>query len=176
DIQQTGPGTYVVTQGMSSTVQSVFAGIDPGGGTEYRAFLDFPLTGQDGVPGDALIQSAFLDLYIDDLQPTTATLPVLIELVSFDPPTLIETDFDRTQQPPLASITISPPIGRSDVGNIASIDVTPLMQEAQRRGLANFQIRIMEDLVPAVSALMEIDDTTGPDRQARAPLLTVTYY
>ncbi|HKT73023.1 MAG TPA: hypothetical protein VJQ47_09050, partial [Steroidobacteraceae bacterium] len=46
DIQQTGPGTYVVTQGMSSTVQSVFAGIDPGGGTEYRAFLDFPLTGQ----------------------------------------------------------------------------------------------------------------------------------
>lgn len=176
DIQQTGPGTYVVTQGMSSTVQSIFAGIDPGGGTEYRAFLDFPLTGQDGVPGDALIQSAFLDLYIDDLQPTTATLPVLIELVSFDPPTLIETDFDRTQQPPLASITISPPIGRSDVGNIASIDVTPLMQEAQRRGLANFQIRIMEDLVPAVSALMEIDDTTGPDRQARAPLLTVTYY
>ena len=176
DIQQTGPGTYVVTQGMSSTVQSIFAGIDPGGGTEYRAFLDFPLTGQDGVPGDALIQSAFLDLYIDDLQPTTATLPVLIELVSFDPPTLIETDFDRTQQPPLASITISPPIGRSDVGNIASIDVTPLMQEAQRRGLANFQIRIMEDLVPAVSALMELDDTTGPDRQARAPLLTVTYY
>ena len=29
DIQQTDPTSFVVTQGMSATVQSVFAGIDP---------------------------------------------------------------------------------------------------------------------------------------------------
>ena len=29
DIEQTAPGVYVVTQGMSANVQSTFAGIDP---------------------------------------------------------------------------------------------------------------------------------------------------
>src|SRR5262249_6524926 len=61
DIEQTAPGAYVVTQGMSSSVQSVFAGIDPVAGTEFRAFLDFALTGPGGVPGNALIDSAFLE-------------------------------------------------------------------------------------------------------------------
>ena len=43
DIEQTGPTSFTVTQGMSATVQSVLAGIDPVAGTEFRAFLDFPL-------------------------------------------------------------------------------------------------------------------------------------
>src|SRR5262245_56484108 len=60
DIEQTSSTTYTVTQGMSSSVQSVLAGIDPVAGTEFRAFLDFPLGGTGGVPGDALIDSAFL--------------------------------------------------------------------------------------------------------------------
>lgn len=176
DIEQTSPTTFTITQGMSPTVQSVFAGINPVAGTEFRAFLDFPLTGSGGVPATANIDSAFLDVYINSLQPTVGTLPILIELVSFQPPTLIETDFDRTIQPPLASLVVSPPFAQSDVGTNVSIDVTDLMIEAQRRGLVDFQVRIMEDLGPAIPILLEINDTTGANRASFAPLLTVNYF
>ncbi len=176
DIERIAPDTYTVTQGMSSTVQSVLAGIDPVGGTEFRAFLDFPLGGSRGVPGDALIDSAFLELYVTNLDPITARLPLRIDLVAFQPPTLVGTDYSRSVQPALASVTVSPDISRSDVGNYVPIDVTPLMREAQRLGLADFQVRIMEDLGPPIPALMIIDDSTGSDRDSRAPLLTVTYF
>jgi hypothetical protein len=176
DIEQTSPGTFTITQGMSPTVQSVLAGIDPMSSTEFRAFLDFPLAGSGGVPLDARIDSAFLEVAVDDLEPIGGSLPILIDLVGFQPPTLIHTDFDRTLQPALASTTISPPITRSDVGTYVSVDVTSLMIEAQRLGLPDFQVRIMEDLGPPIPVLMVIDDTTGADRSTRAPLLTVTYY
>jgi len=175
DIEQTSPNSFTITQGMSSTVQSVFAGIDPVGGTEFRAFLDFPLTGSGGVPGNAFVDSAFLEIYIDDLQPATGKLPIRVDLVAFQPPTLIGTDFDRTLQPALASVIVSPDISSSDVGVFVPIDVTSLMVEAQRRGLVDFQVRIMEDLGPAIPVLMVIDDSTGANRASRAPLLTVTY-
>src|SRR5450756_379463 len=116
DIEQTSPSSSTITQGMSASVQSVLSGIDPVSLTEFRAFLDFPLTGPGGVPGNAIIESAFLEIYIDDLQPTNGTLPILVDLVDFQPPTLIATDFDRTLQPPLASTRISPAISQSDVG------------------------------------------------------------
>jgi hypothetical protein len=176
DIEQTSQISFAITQGMSPTVQSVFAGIDPVARTEFRAFLDFPLTGAGGVPGDAVIDSAFLDVYINSLQPNIGTIPILIELVSFQPPTLLETDFDRTLQPSLASLVLNPPISQADVGTNVSIDVTPLMIEAQRLGLLDFQLRIMEDLGPAIPILVEINDTTGVDRGSLAPLLTVTYF
>lgn len=176
DIERTSPTTFTVTQGMSSTVQSVLAGIDPITGTEFRAFLDFPLGGSDGVPGDAGIDSAFLEIYITDLQPSNGRLPVRVDLVAFQPPTLIERDFSRTLQPALASVIVSPDISRSDVGTFVPIDVTSLMVEAQRRGLADFQVRIMADLGNAIPVLMIIDDPIGSDRSSRAPLLTVTYY
>jgi hypothetical protein len=176
DIEQTSPSTFTITQGMSPTVQTVLAGIDPVAQTEFRAFLDFPLTGSGGVPGNAFIDSAYLEVYLDDLQPINGTLPILIDLVDFQPPTLLATDFDRTAQPALASTRISPPINRSDVGTYVSIDVTSLMVRAQRLGLPDFQVRIMEDVGPPIYALMVIDDSTGPNRSARAPLLTVTYY
>jgi hypothetical protein len=176
DIEQTSPLAFTITQGMSPTVQTVFAGINPATLTEFRAFLDFPLTGAGGVPGNAIIDSAFLDIHIDSLQPGVGTIPILIELVSFQPPTLLETDFDRTLQPPLASVVVSPPISQADVGTNVSIDVTPLMVEAQNLGLVDFQVRIMEDLGPAIPILMEIDDTTGANRDTFAPLLTVTYF
>jgi len=161
---------------MSSTVQSVLAGVDPVAGTEFRAFLDFPLGGAGGVPGNAIIDSAFLEIYIDDLEPITGRLPVRIDLVAFQPPTLIETDYSRTQQPALASVIVTPAIDRTDVGTLVPIDVTTLMKEAQRRGLVDFQVRIMEDLGPPIPVLMGIDDTTGANRSSRAPLLTVTYF
>lgn len=176
DIEQTSPNSSTITQGMSPTVQNVLAGIDPVARTEFRAFLDFPLTGPGGVPGDAIIDSAFLEVFIDDLQPIDGSIPILVDLVSFQPPTLIATDFDRTLQPPLASTRISPPISRSDVGRYVTVDVTSLMIEAQRSRLPDFQVRIMEDLGPPIPGLIAIDDTTGANRSARAPLLTVTYY
>jgi hypothetical protein len=176
DIEQLPDGTFTITQGMTSAVQSVLAGIDPVGGTEFRAFLDFPLGGSGGVPADAVIDSAFLELYIDDLEPIDGQLPVRIDLVAFQPPTLLATDFSRTAQPALASVTVFPDITRSDVGTSVPIDVTPLMREAQRRGLADFQVRIMEDLGPEIPDLMVIDNTKGADRASLAPLLTVTYF
>ena len=176
DIEQISPISFTITQGMSPTVQSVFAGINPLTLTEFRAFLDFPLTGAGGVPGNATIQSAFLDIYINGLQPTIGTIPILIELVAFQPPTLLATDFDRTLQPPLASITVSPPLAQAQVGTNVAIDVTFLMVEAQRRGLVDFQVRVMQDLGPAIPILLEIGDTTGANRSSLAPQLTVTYF
>jgi hypothetical protein len=178
DIEQTSPTTFTVTQGMSPSVQSVFAGIYPATGTEFRAFLDFPLTGAGGVPGNAIIDSASLDIFINSLQPTTGTLPLRIDLVSLQPPppTLLESDFDRTLQPPLASMSVAPAFTQADVGTNVSIDVTALMVEAQRLGLSDFEVRILEELGPAIPVLIEINDTTGSDRANRGPLLTVTYF
>jgi hypothetical protein len=175
DIQQTSPGTFTVVQGMSPSIQSVFAGIDPATLTEFRAFLDFPLGGAGGVPGNAIIESAFLDVYIDSFQPGTATLPMLIDLVSFQPPALLGTDFDLTIQPALAYVQVTPPFTLADVGTNVSIDVTSLMVQAQQMGLADFQVRILAT-GSAIPGLIEIDDTTGANRALHAPELTVTYF
>jgi hypothetical protein len=175
DIEQTGPDTAVVTQGMGPTIQNVFAGIDPATGDEFRAFLHFPLGGSGGVPADARIDSAFLEIFIDDLNPGDAVVPVRVELVSFQQP-MVATDFDRTAQPALAYVTLSPRLGPSDLHKYVPVDVTPLMVEAQRRGLADFQVRIMEDLGPPIDGLFVINDSTGSDRPKTAPLLTVNYF
>lgn len=170
--------SYTVTQGMSATVQSVFAGIDPVTNVEYRAFLDFPLTGTGGVPGNAVISSAVLDIVINSInpQPLLGTIPIRIDLVSFTQP-MVNTDFDRTLQPALVTTTVIPPISQADFGQHVTIDVTSLMAEAQRLGLANFQIRIMEDLGVVSPGLIEISDPTlGTNPTALAPLLQVTYY
>jgi|SRR5882757_7414938 len=175
DIEQTSATTAVVTQGMGPNVQSVLAGIDPVAGTEFRAFLHFPLGGPNGVPANARIDSAFLEVFINDLQPADAVVPVRIELVSFQQP-MVATDFDRTAQPALAYTILSPKLGPADTGKYVPIDVTGLMVEAQRRGLADFQVRIMEDLGPPIDGLFAMDDSTGANRSATAPLLTVTYF
>jgi hypothetical protein len=168
DIEQDSGGVFHVTQG---TTPSVFAGLDSATGSEFRAFLDFPLTGAGGVPGSAFIESATLDIFIDSLaiQPAATSVPIRIELVSFPPQTLLPSDYDRTIQPPLAFARTF--ILPSDVGHHVAIDVTSLMVQAQSAGLANFQIRILEDLGTVLPGLVEIDDTTVN----RAPLLTVAY-
>ena len=127
------------------------------------------------MPGDALIDSAFLEIFVDDVEPPSGTLPVRVELVSFQPPTLLGTDFDRSAQPPLASALVQGDVTRADIGNFVSVDVTALMVRAQDLGLTDFQVRVMEDLGPAITTLMVIDDTTGSERRSQAPLLTVTY-
>lgn len=176
DIEQTGAASYTVTQGMSASVQTVLAGIDPSAQTEFRAFLDFQLGGPNGVPGDAIIDSAFLEILVDDLSPTNGSVPIRVELVAFQPPTLLASDFDRSAQPPLAAVLVQGDVNAADVGHFVPVDVTTLMIEAQRRGLADFQVRVMEDLGPPIYTLISIDDATTPDRAQRAPLLTVTYH
>jgi hypothetical protein len=64
----------------------------------------------------------------------------------------------------------------ADIGQFVPVDVTPLMIRAQQLGLIDFQVRIMQDLGPAIFTLMEIDDTIAADRAQRAPLLTVTWH
>jgi hypothetical protein len=167
-------GMFTVTQGST---QSVFAGIDPDAGTEYRAFLDFPLGGVGGIPGCAIIESATLDIVIDSIlpNPLTGSITLRIDLVSFQPPTLIETDFSRTIQPALETITIS--IFQVDLGHHVYIDVTSLMMEAQRLGLPDLQVRILEDLGSVSPGLIEINDTTVvANRGLYAPLLQVSYF
>jgi len=176
DIQRDfSSGLLTVTQGNT---ESVFAGIDPINGDEYRAFLDFPLTGADGVPRNAVIDSAYLEIFINnvDVQFSNDTIPVRIDLVYFQPPNLIESDFDRTSQPALATITVNPPISVADLGEYIRIDVTQLMDVAQRNGLLDFQVRIMKDFGDVIPGLFEINDTTGVNRSILAPLLTVNYF
>jgi hypothetical protein len=175
DIASDPPNPYTIRQDYT---QSVFAGIDPGTNIEYRAFLDFPLSGIGGVPIDAVILSATLDIYIKSVIPESlnSTIPIRIDLVYFQPPTLTGSDFDRVSQPALASISIYPPISRFDAGSHVFVDVTELMIEAQRLGLPDFQIRILEELGQVSPGIIEIEDTTGPNRQFLAPLLEVTYF
>jgi hypothetical protein len=175
DIQQIGPASYIVTQGMSTSVQSVLAGIDPSSRTEFRAFLNFPLGGFGGVPANAFIVSAFLEVLVDNLIPANGSVPIRVELVAFQPPTLIGTDFSRTALPPLAAVLIAGNVTGADIGQFVPVDVTSLMIRAQQLGLVDFQVRIMEDLGPASFTLVVIDDPITPDRPQRAPLLTVTY-
>lgn len=173
--QSPSTGALTVTQG---NVQSLFAGIHPVSMVEYRAFLDFPLTGAGGVPGNAVIDSAFIDIVINSIepQPLSGSIPIRIDLVSFTPPTLIGSDFSRTTQPALATTTIIPPISQADFGKHILVDVTSLMIEAQLLKLANFQLRILEDFSATAPGRIEITDTTGVNRSILAPLLTVTYY
>lgn len=176
DIGVDTANNYSINQGMTPTVQSVYAGIDPRTLTEYRAFLHFPLSGTGGVPPNATIESASLDIFIYNILPTTGAIPIRIDLVEFQPPALIVSDFDTIIQPALSSISTS--IFQSDYNKNVVIDVTALMREAQRLGLKDFQIRIMEPLGLVTPGRIEIDDTTTTvaDRETFAPLLEVTYY
>ncbi len=171
------PASSGIVTNLTSTIQSVFAGVVPATGDEYRAFLDFPLGGPNGVPFNASIVSATLDIVIDSVS-AGAAVPITIELISFPPP-LIAADWDRGIQPPLASV-LGPVITSADVfvaalNNHVFIDVTPLMVQAQVQALPNFQIRILEDS-GAVPGLIEIDDSTGANRLNLAPLLTVQFF
>jgi hypothetical protein len=164
------PATFTISN--ASTNLNVLAGIDPLSVIEYRGFLDFPLGGAGGVPAGATIVSATLDVFINRVvvaAPATA-VPILMDLVSFQPPTLVAGDYDRTTQPPLLSRTFN--IFTTDAGAFVPIDVTAFMREAQRLGLPDLQVRLLLDFT-ATSGRIEIDDR--PTVGATAPLLTVEY-
>ncbi len=167
------PDGSTITISQAVDTKNILAGIDPDFGDEIRAFLYFPLGGTDGVPVGADIVDATIELFINRVAvaPGLGTVPILIELVSFDPPApLVADDFFPTTQPAL--LTMSFPFVTRDAGNMVVIDVTPLMQEVQRLNLPAFQIRLRTDFsVFAGDGLIDIDD----DAAETAPLLTVEY-
>jgi hypothetical protein len=166
-------GFLTVAQGSAETQQRVYAGLDPFNPAEYRSFLHFPLR---GVPGDAIIESAFLEIFINhvDIQFPADTIPMRIELVFFQPPVLIESDFDL---PPAHNIPVIFPIFLADSDEYVKVDVTSLMIAAQRLRYSDFQVRIMEDFGVVTPGLIEINNTIDlVNRRIFAPLLTVYYY
>ena len=160
------PGSYLITQ--ANITQNVLFGIDSFG-TEYRAFLDFPLDGSNGggvVPLNAVIISADIEVFVNDIT-LSSTVPTLLDLVPFPFTGLTPADFDS---PPLLTRGAFN-LFQSDVNNFVRIDVTSLMVEAQRRGSPSLQLRFLLDFVPGAAGLVNLDD--GP--AGSAPLLTVQF-
>jgi hypothetical protein len=109
---------------------------------EYRAFLDFPLDGSTGgevIPINARIVSATLEVFINEVS-FAPIVPTLLDLVSYPINGLRVEDFDSF---PLEEMSQSLDFFAADLGTIVSIDVTPLMQEAQRLGVPDFQVRFV---------------------------------
>lgn len=132
-------GVFTVTKGPST----ILFGIDSANphDPEYRAFLDFPLdgsTGGDVIPLNASIVSANLKVSVNFVD-FAATVPVLLDLVQYSVATgLTSADYGSV---PLVYRSFD--IFDTDAGNDVVIEVTSLMTEAQRRGLADFQVRFL---------------------------------
>jgi len=158
-------GTYTISQ--ANVTNNVVFGIDAGG-SEFRAFLDFPLDGSNGgdaIPLDAAIVSADIEVFVNDLS-FAASVPTLLDLVPFPVSGLTSADFDSTPLLTRSPFDFLP----GDVNNFVRIDITSLMAEAQLLGLSNLQLRFLLDF-SAAAGFVELDDGAG----ARAPLLTVEY-
>ena len=168
--------SYTVTQGTAT----LFFGIDilNPNTPEYRAFLDFPLDGSTGgpaIPLNATIVSAVVKVSIVSVE-FARTIPTLMDLVTYPIGGLTSADYN--------SAPLTYPSGgfayrsfdflATDAGYDVAIDVTSLMQEAQRRGLADFQVRFLLDFIPNPVGFVSIDDQ--PTVAITAPRLTVQYY
>jgi hypothetical protein len=165
DVGFTAPNTYLSSQANSTG--DVQYGFDSGG-TEFNAFLNFPLDGFTGggvVPLNAVIVSADIEVFVNDVQ-FSSSVPTLLDLVPFSVIGLTSADFNRaavlTRTP--FNINFSP-----DVGNFVLIDVTSLMIEAQNRGDRDLQLRFLPATV--APGLVVLDDGVA----GRRPLLTVEF-
>lgn len=159
EIQFTPPNSFTIRQNIAS----LFAGLNPANEDEFRAFLDFPL---NSVPLNASIQAADLDIVIRSvtLAQPAASVPIRIEMVDYPPLALAAADFDSAPVLPTAIVR-----SISSAGPVL-IDVTPFVVAAQARGLANLQLRILQDFGPFPPGLIEIDDDLDP------PLLFVDFF
>ena len=165
DIGFTAPGTFSISQ--ADITRNVLYGIDSGG-TEYRAFLDFPLNGSTGggvVPLGATIVSADIEVYVNNVS-FSSSVPTLLDLVPFPLTGLTSGDYNSA---PLLTRSLFD-IRTLDINNFVRIDVTSLMVEAQRLEMRDLQLRFLLDLA-ATSGLVQLDDGVV----GRAPLLTVEY-
>lgn len=161
--------SFTITNGP----ETLFFGIDDSDLNlpEYRAFLDFPLDGSTGgevIPINARIVSAILEVFINEVS-FAPIVPTLLDLVSYPINGLRVEDFDSF---PLEEMSQSLDFFAADLGTIVSIDVTPLMQEAQRLGVPDFQVRFVLDFETDVG-FVGIEDL--PFDPSTAPLLTVRY-
>ena len=131
-------GSYTITQGPDTLLFGIdFA--DPNE-PEYRAFLDFPLdgsTGQAVIPLNATIRSATLTVFVNFVD-FAAAVPVLLDLVEYSVAGLTPRDFAAA---PLAVRAFD--MFHTDAGRDMVINITPLMVEAQRLGLADVQLRFL---------------------------------
>jgi len=167
DIELTPGNTFVVTQPPSGN-QFIRAGF-AGPTDEFRAFLDFNLTGAGGVPGSAIIDSATLDIFIDALSPSsTGSVPIFIDLLNFPPNPLLASDFSTA--PVLRKNSF---VAQSDVGFNVRFDVTQLMQQAQLGQFPHFQVRISQDPTAVADGLVQIHEGT---LSSLAPELKVVYH
>jgi hypothetical protein len=159
DIGFTTSGQFTILQ--ADATGFVLYGVDSGG-TEFRAFLNFPL---DEVPLNAVILSADIEIFVNDVS-FASSVPTLIDLVPFPVTGLTSFDYDS-----IPLLTRSPfNIFSSNINKPIIIDVTSLMVEAQRQEMPNLQLRFLLDL-NATAGLVEIDDSA----MDTAPLLTVEY-
>ena len=167
DIGFTAPSTFLISQ--ASATGNVQYGFDSGG-TEFRAFLDFPLDGSTGggvVPLNAFIVSADIEVLVNNVS-FASSVPTFLDLVPF-PITgtgLTGADFDS---PPLLTRTQFD-IRTLDINNFVRIDVTSLMIEAQNRGDRSLQLRFLP--ASLASGLVELDDSSVV---GDAPRLTVEF-
>jgi hypothetical protein len=164
---------------ITNAPNTIFFGIDDADPNlpEFRAFLDFPLDGSnngDAVPLNAFIESATLEVFIDEVS-FALTVPALLDLVQFSIAGLTPADFvsSPVQVSDGTDATLNFDIFSSDLGNFVLIDVTPLMRETQRLGLPDFQVRFLLDFA-ANAGLVGIEDR--PNITLTAPILTVEYY
>ena len=151
---------------------TLFFGIDDNDPNlpEYRAFLDFPLNGSAGgdiVPLNAVIVSATLEVFVTEVSFATP-IPTLLDLVEYPVTGLRAQDFSS---PPLTFRTLD--FFLEDQGNYVAIDVTPLMREAQRLRLPDFQVRFQMDSSLTDFGFIGLDDR--PTVTLTAPLLTIEY-
>jgi hypothetical protein len=164
DIGFTAPDAYLFSQ--ADAAGDVLYGFDSGG-TEFNAFLDFPLDGFTGggvVPLNAIIVSADIEVFVNSVS-LSSSVPTFLDLVPFSVTGLTSDDFNRA---PL--LTRSPfDIDTLDINDFVRIDVTSLMVEAQNRGDRSLQLRFLPaSLAPG---LVVLDDGVA----GRRPVLTVEF-
>lgn len=165
DIGRTAPSAFLISQ--ASATGNVQYGFDSGG-TEFRAFLDFPLDGSTGggvVPLNAVIVSADIEVLVNNVS-FASSVPTFLDLVPFPITGLTGADFDSA---PLLTRTQFD-IRTLDINKFVRIDVTSLMIEAQNQGLQNLQLRFLP--ASLASGLVEFDDSSVV---GNAPILTVEY-
>jgi hypothetical protein len=167
------PGETVPLITPATAFNEILIGVD-GIGVEYRGFVHFPFNGStagDIVPSDADVRFAYLEFFVSSVN-LIGTADFLMDLVSFPPP-LVPDDYFRDVTIPLASRTF--PMRPSDLNGFVRIEITPLVREAIRLGLPDFQVRVLLDL-PLTFGQFGVDDIPGRTGTFTAPLLHVEYY
>ncbi len=169
-------GENLNTSALSAPVAgsgAIRIGVDPNvappNGTEYRGFIDFPLSGPGGVPLTATIASATLDINIASLQ-FISPFPIRIDMIDAPPP-FVSSDYDVVVQLPV--LTLDPSVTGFNVVGTGRylVDITPFMQQAQTMALPSLQLRLLLPLTAPALGLVTIDDSSI----AVQPFLTVEY-